>query len=90
MFAFHKHILSLLEMFTLEWSHFQYERNDLGEQCGTDPVFIPENFKGGPVAPLTFKTGGHFQKSGGHFDPPKSSIVNFVKSFSNMFDEYHQ
>jgi hypothetical protein len=54
---------------------------DLGEQCGTGPVFIPENFKGVPVAILTFKTGGHFQKSGGHFDPPKKFNCEFCQEF---------
>ena len=63
---------------------------DLGEQCGTGPVFIPENFKGGPVAPLTFKIGFFFRNQGVILTPQKSSIVNFVKSFSNMFDKDHQ
>jgi hypothetical protein len=55
----------------------------------TKPVFIPENFKGGPVAPLTLEQGVVSRnRSGGHFDPKKFNS-EFFQSFSNMFDKDH-
>jgi hypothetical protein len=43
------------------------------------PAFIPENFKGGPVAPFTLKQGVIFRNQGVILSPKKVPTVNFAR-----------
>jgi hypothetical protein len=52
-------------------------------------AFIPGNFKGRPVAPLTLKQGVIFRNQGVILTPTKFNS-EFYQSFSSMFDKDHQ